>query len=148
MSDSGPTDAWDRVRALPMGTLVELTTSDGAKWRGTVVPPHELSGARVLQLKLPTGYNVGVRVGPTDRVAVLEAAPTNGNGNRGEPSARAPPTPGPWVALLTTGGTIASRVDYRTGGVRPVQGESEILSFYPDLEHDGPVRVVWVVDRR
>ncbi|MCI4333823.1 MAG: Glu-tRNA(Gln) amidotransferase subunit GatD [Thermoplasmata archaeon] len=130
-----------------MGTLVELTTSDGAKWRGTVVPPHELSGARVLQLKLPTGYNVGVRVGPTDRVAVLEAAPTNGNGNRGEPSARAPPTPGPWVALLTTGGTIASRVDYRTGGVRPVPGESEILSFYPDLERDGPVRVVSVFDR-
>lgn len=130
-----------------MGTLVELTTSDGAVWRGTVVPPHELSGERILQLKLPTGYNVGVRVGPTDRVGVLEAAPSNGNGARPEPVGGPATSAGPWVALLTTGGTIASRVDYRTGGVRPVRGEREILGFYPDLERDGPVRVVPVFDR-
>ena len=61
-----------------------------------------------------------------------------------------PPSGGPlrdWVALLTTGGTIASRVDYETGGVRPVQGEREILEFFPELERTGPVRVVPVFDR-
>ncbi|MGI0150753.1 MAG: Glu-tRNA(Gln) amidotransferase subunit GatD, partial [Thermoplasmata archaeon] len=66
-------------------------------------------------------------------------------------------TPGPeavprapgegWIAVLSTGGTIASRVDYRTGGVRPVREEAEILAFYPDLDRDGPVRVVSVLDR-
>ncbi|MCI4362433.1 MAG: Glu-tRNA(Gln) amidotransferase subunit GatD [Thermoplasmata archaeon] len=147
MSENGPADAWDRLRALPMGTLVELTTADGARWRGAVVPPHEMSGDRVLQLKLPTGYNVGVRVGPTDQVTIVEAAPLNGNGGSTPSKTRPSSATGPWVGLLTTGGTIASRVDYRTGGVRPVREESEILGFYPDLERDGPVRVVPVFDR-
>jgi glutamyl-tRNA(Gln) amidotransferase subunit D len=130
-----------------MGTTVRVSTSDGREWNGAVVPPHEMSGDRILQLKLPTGYNVGLRLAPTDRVEVVEPAPANGNGT-GKPAARAvlPATPG-WVALLTTGGTIASRVDYRTGGVRPVREESEILGFYPDLDKEGPVRVVPVFDR-
>ncbi|HKV90240.1 MAG TPA: asparaginase domain-containing protein, partial [Thermoplasmata archaeon] len=147
MSESGPVDPWDRLRALPMGTTVELTRSDGSVWRGTVVPPHELSGARVIQLKLESGYNVGLRIAPGDRIGVVEPARPNGNGSP-PATTRSRDTPGgPWVALLTTGGTIASRVDYRTGGVRPVQGEREILGFYPDLEQDGPVRVVPVFDR-
>jgi len=49
--------------------------------------------------------------------------------------------------LLTTGGTIASRVDYETGGVRPVKEEREILEFYPELESGGRVRIVPVFDR-
>lgn len=51
------------------------------------------------------------------------------------------------IALLTTGGTIASRIDYETGGVRPVRGENEILDFYPDLRSQGAVRVIPVFDR-
>ena len=52
-----------------------------------------------------------------------------------------------WIALLTTSGPIASRVDYRTGEVRPVKTERETLNFFPDLERDGPVRLVPVSDR-
>ncbi len=147
MSDSDPVDTWDRVRALPMGTVVRVTTVDGREWRGAVVPPHELSGDRILQIKLATGYNVGVRVSPSDHFEVVEPAPANGNGATTGPRRLPASGPAPWVALLTTGGTIASRVDYRTGGVRPVREESEILGFYPDLDRDGPVRVVPVFDR-
>jgi len=147
MSESGPVDPWERLRSLPMGTTVEVSRSDGSVWVGTVVPPHEFSGTRVIQLKLASGYNVGLRIEPTDRVTVKEPAKPNGNGAPNGATAPAPAPDGPWVALLTTGGTIASRVDYRTGGVRPVQGEREILSFYPDLAQDGPVRVVPVFDR-
>jgi glutamyl-tRNA(Gln) amidotransferase subunit D len=148
MSESAPVDPWQTLRSLPMGTTVELTAKGGPRWEGTVVPPHELSGARVIQLKLASGYNVGVRVDLDAQVRVLAAPKGNGNGT--PPGTRAPtpfPSTTPWVALLTSGGTIASRVDYRTGGVRPVQGEQEILSFYPDLDRDGPIRVVPVFDR-
>ncbi|HXQ93931.1 MAG TPA: Glu-tRNA(Gln) amidotransferase subunit GatD [Thermoplasmata archaeon] len=147
MSDGAPVDPWVRARSLPMGTVVLVRTSDGREWKGAVVPPHEMSGDRILQLKLASGYNVGIRVGDSDRIEVVGAAPTNGNGSP-RPTSRPPARGGEgWVALLTTGGTIASRVDYRTGGVRPVREESEILGFYPDLDRDGPVRVVPVFDR-
>jgi glutamyl-tRNA(Gln) amidotransferase subunit D len=147
MTEDRPVDPWQRLRSLPMGTQVELTGPEGNRWEGAVVPPHELSGDRVIQLKLASGYNVGVRVDRQSTLRVISEPSPNGHG----PLPRSTATPErpslPWVTLLTSGGTIASRVDYRTGGVRPVQGEQEILSFYPDLDRDGPVRVVPVFDR-
>lgn len=101
-----------------------------------------------MQLKLDSGYNVGVRVAPGDHLEILPEDPSNGgNGGTAPSSPSRSTSEAPWVALLSTGGTIASRVDYRTGGVRPVQEEAELLAFYPDLERDGPVRVTPVFDR-
>jgi glutamyl-tRNA(Gln) amidotransferase subunit D len=143
-------DPWEVLRALPMGRTVEITTPEGRRWHGTLVPSHELSGDRIVQLKLDSGYNVGLRIGPTDIVRVGEATPpapepvVPGAGP-GPTEVRTPSEP--WIALLATGGTIASRVDYRTGGVRPVSSEREVLGFFPDLERDGPVRLVRVSDR-
>jgi glutamyl-tRNA(Gln) amidotransferase subunit D len=148
MAEAAPSDPWLRLKSLPMGTTVEIATSEGRTWRGTLVPSHELSGDRIAQLKLNSGYNVGIRVEPTDVLAIIEAVvPGNGEARSGPPRAPTPVPESGHVALLTTGGTIASRVDYRTGGVRPVRDEAEILAFYPDLNRDGPVRVVPVFDR-
>ena len=150
MAGSKQDDPWESLRELPMGRRVELSDGKGQSWTGTVVPRSEMSGDRVLQLKLDTGYNVGVRVEPTFRFRLVELAP--GDIPRPSPAptrSGAPSTVGDtgWVALLTTGGTIASRVDYETGGVRPVKDEREILSFYPELESGGTVRIIPVVDR-
>jgi glutamyl-tRNA(Gln) amidotransferase subunit D len=152
-SDREADDPWQRLRHLPMGQEVEITTPEGRVWRGTLVPSHEMSGERIVQLKLASGYNVGIRVDPADHVVVVPS-PTVADGSVAAESdvPRAPPQKpptdgGPWIALLTTGGTIASRIDYRTGGVRPVRQESELLAFYPGLEKDGPVRIRSVFDR-
>ncbi len=145
MSNDVPTDPWEALRSLPMGTRVELDDEDGRAWVGTVIPPHDLSGDRILSLKLESGYNVGVRVSPRARYRVL------GQGTPRPAPATSPPetlrTSHEVVELLTTGGTIASRIDYETGGVAPVHDESEILAFYPDLRSAGDVRVVPVLDR-
>jgi glutamyl-tRNA(Gln) amidotransferase subunit D len=146
----GPSeDPWETLRGLAMGRRIELHGSDGHLWSGTLVPRHELSGPRTIQLKLDNGYNVGIRIGPNDRLSVLpeEPAPSNGSVPTPGGSLSAGSAEAPWVALLSTGGTIASRVDYRTGGVRPVQDEAEILAFYPNLDRGGPVRVLSVFDR-
>lgn len=142
-------DPLEMLRALPMGRTVEIAGPDGRRWRGTLVPSHGMSGDRIVQLKLENGYNVGVRIDPTAVVRVVEAEPRDGRGPEpaARPTAESATNGRPWIALLTTGGTIASRVDYRTGAVKPVQGEREILEFYRDLERDGPVRVVPVLDR-
>jgi glutamyl-tRNA(Gln) amidotransferase subunit D len=39
----------------------------------------------------------------------------------------------PKVTIISTGGTIASRVDYRTGGVRPALSASDLYSVVPEL---------------
>jgi glutamyl-tRNA(Gln) amidotransferase subunit D len=146
MGASGAEATWKALRGLPMGQRIALTDGHGTRWVGSVIPSHELSGERVLTLKVESGYNVGIRIDAATRFEIAgpppattasgEAAPTATRGDGDE-----------WVALLTTGGTIASRVDYETGGVRPVSGEREILDFYPELERSGAVRVVPVFDR-
>ncbi|HTT26616.1 MAG TPA: Glu-tRNA(Gln) amidotransferase subunit GatD, partial [Thermoplasmata archaeon] len=148
MDSKVPTDPFERLRSLPMGQVVEIEEPGGHRWRGTLVPSHELSGPRTIQLKLENGYNVGLRIHP-GTVLHVGAAPADGGTPSGDPSnASGRPTHAAsgGVTLLTTGGTIASRVDYRTGGVRPVRSEREILAFYPDLEAGGPVHIEPVLD--
>ena len=148
MAASTGADPWDALRALPMGQRVEVRDPRGGTWTGTVVPRHELSGDRILPLKLESGYNVGIRIGPEFRFRLLEPVPRPPA--EGRPSSRAGRSErvvAPLVALLTTGGTIASRVDYETGGVRPVKAERELLAFYPELDEGGPVHIVPVLDR-
>jgi glutamyl-tRNA(Gln) amidotransferase subunit D len=148
MSGTDRTDPWETLRDLPMGERVEISDGKGRIWTGTVVPRHDLSGDRILPLKLDSGYNVGVRIDPTFRFRQLGEAPVSGSSALEIPArSTALPGDGPWVTLLTTGGTIASRVDYETGGVRPVKEEREILNFYPELETTGRVRIVPVFDR-
>lgn len=142
-------DPWEALLALPMGRRVELSDGLGQRWTGTVVPRQDGSGDRVLQLKLDSGYNVGIRVEPTFYYRLLEPSPPAGAPTPAPALAAgaAASADGAWVALLTTGGTIASRVDYETGGVRPVKEEREVLEFYPELESGGRVRIVPVFDR-
>jgi glutamyl-tRNA(Gln) amidotransferase subunit D len=148
MAGSTASDPWDALRALPMGRRVEVTDLRGATWTGTVVPRHELSGDRILPLKLESGYNIGIRIGPEFRYRVLDPIPRPPAVGPAPPrAARSERVVAPLVALLTTGGTIASRVDYETGGVRPVKEERELLAFYPELDAGGPIRIVPVLDR-
>ena len=145
MGDVSADATWDRLRALPMGQHVRVVDASGRRWAGSVIPSPDLSGERVLTLKLDSGYNVGVRIDAGARVEELGPPPPP-RAATGGPSPDASPK-GDWVALLTTGGTIASRVDYETGGVSPVRGEREILEFFPELAASGPIHVVPVFDR-
>ncbi len=141
-------DPWEALSRLPMGQRVEISDGEGHQWTGSVVPRHDLSGERILPLKLENGYNIGLRIAPKFAYRLLEPAPPRkapASSNGPAPTAAVPSER--WVALLTTGGTIASRVDYETGGVRPVKEEREILTFYPELERTGRVRIVPVFDR-
>lgn len=146
MARDSSADAWEKLRVLPMGQGIEVTDDEGRTWAGTIVPHHDFSGERILQIKLSTGYNVGVAIQPTTPFRVgdpplgplLAHAPSEPS----VPSARSDS-----IVLLTTGGTIASRVDYATGGVSPVQSEAEILALFPEIAADGSVRVVSVFDR-
>lgn len=147
MSPTTPNDPWETLRGLPMGQRVDLHDPAGADWSGTIVSRHDFSGERILQLKLESGYNVGIRIGPDFTFRLPTAPPRPGPPPSPPAHLAAQPLAAPFVALLTTGGTIASRVDYETGGVRPVNEEHEILDFYPELRSEGAIRVVPVFDR-
>lgn len=61
-------------------------------------------------------------------------APSSSHGDNGAMNSKA-------VQIITTGGTIASRVDPVTGGAVPAVGAAELVALAPALRHYADVRV-------
>ncbi|GAA0510343.1 glutamyl-tRNA(Gln) amidotransferase subunit D [Halorubrum aquaticum] len=88
-----------------------------------------------LVVKLEGGYNVGVDREAAD-VEVLESGARDvddGGDAAGEASEITFDDDLPTVALISTGGTIASTVDYRTGAVTARFDAEDVLRAVPDL---------------
>ena len=100
------------------------------KFEGTVLPRAENDDEQHIVLKIPTGYNVGI-----DISTITDMKETGyKKANYKIPEKEFPYTPGlPKVKLFGTGGTIASRLDYRTGAVIPAFSPGELYGAVPEL---------------
>ena len=128
-----------RGRALRVLKEAEVEVGDSIRivredvtYEGILMPRSEYGDDKHIVIKLRSGYNIGVRVTPTTRIEKT--------GSRVKPTFKPPPPPEerpnlPRVSILSTGGTIASRVDYRTGAVRPAISASDLYSIVPELSN-------------
>jgi len=106
-----------------------INTSRGT-FNGTILPRSENDDDQHIVLKIPTGYNVGIDIRTIHdmketgyKKAVYKI-----------PEKAFPVTPGlPNIKLFGTGGTIASRLDYRTGAVIPAFTPGELYGAVPEL---------------
>ena len=108
---------------------VRITTSDG-EFSGIILPRSEIADDRHVVLKLTNGYNIGLEV------STIEAIEEYGSkeAHYEIPKKEFPFDPlKPNVVLLGTGGTIASRLDYRTGAVIPAFSPGELYGAVPEL---------------
>ncbi len=107
----------------------KLKTTRGA-FEGIILPRSENDDTDHIVLKLITGYNVGIAVDTIeqmDEVGYKEA-------HYKIPEREFPTSPDkPSVKLFGTGGTIASRLDYRTGAVIPAFSPGELYGAVPEL---------------
>jgi len=108
---------------------VDIETSRG-RFQGIVLPRSEFDDSLHLVLKLSTGYNVGVDVRTITAVSRLGSKEAHYK----IPEKQFPISPDkPNIKLLGTGGTIASRLDYRTGAVIPAFSPGELYGAVPEL---------------
>jgi glutamyl-tRNA(Gln) amidotransferase subunit D len=109
---------------------VRATNDAGSVFEGVVLPRSETLDDEHVVLKLKNGYNVGLHI---DRIASLEEIGYKMAVYR-IPDKEFPFRPDlPKVTLLGTGGTIASRLDYRTGAVIPAFTPGELYGAVPEL---------------
>lgn len=109
---------------------VRIRNDAGSAFEGVILPRSETYDDRHIVLKLHNGYNVGLRV---DRVASIEELGFKQAVYK-IPEQEFPSRPElPNVTLLGTGGTIASRLDYRTGAVIPAFTPGELYGAVPEL---------------
>jgi glutamyl-tRNA(Gln) amidotransferase subunit D len=103
--------------------------SGGREYRGILMPHHEFSHPDVIVIKLSNGYNIGLRMENVEEILVNEKPAKRGIAER----VPIPPKEGKEVAIIGTGGTIASYVDYRTGGVHPALSAADLVSAVPEI---------------
>ncbi len=114
-----------------IGDIIRMTR-DGQTSEGILIPRSEYGDEKHLVIKLKNGYNIGIRITPDTRIEKI---------GKGAKPTFAPPPPSkqnpklPKVTIVSTGGTIASRVDYRTGAVRAALTASDLYSVVPELSN-------------
>ncbi len=107
----------------------EFSTTRG-QFFGTVLPRAENEDDQHIVLKISTGYNIGIDI------KTITGAKEVGykKANYKIPEKEFPTNEGlPSVKLIGTGGTIASRLDYRTGAVIPAFSPGELYGAVPEL---------------
>jgi len=114
-----------KMTAKP-GDLVEVHLSK-IIYEGILLENPESEKGIVL-LKLGTGYNIGFSKKDILEIKVLR----KGKEVEHKLDLKADSSK-PNIAMIITGGTIASRLDSRTGGVSPLTEPSELFQFYPEL---------------
>lgn len=112
---------------IEVGSLVKVSTD--STYSGILMPRYEHSDDRHIVLKLKNGYNIGLEI---EKISKIE---TESQPSVKKESVVQPQTDPklPKILLISTGGTIASRIDYRTGGVTPALTAAELNASVPEL---------------
>jgi glutamyl-tRNA(Gln) amidotransferase subunit D len=123
-----------KAHSLQVGDRVKVEKA-GESFVGVLMPRSELEDDRHVVIKLDDGYNLGLSINSLTvekvaqeaiKVPVKPAQPKRRHGL-------------PKVSIISTGGTIASRVDYKTGAVSPALTAADLYQSVPEL---GEVAVI------
>ena len=126
-------------RNIKIGNRIQIKKGKDI-YEGLLMPRIEIGDTGSIVLKLDNGYNIGLKYGKSIRINKskghepkeireeykFEAGKEKFKGlkfNMKKPS----------VAFIVTGGTIISRVDYKTGGTAPLEKPYELLANVPEL---------------
>jgi len=114
---------------IKIGDIISITKNQET-YEGILIPRSEYGDEKHIVIKLKSGYNIGIRLTPNTKIQ------KTGTGKKPTYAQTPPPkqkTGLPKVTIISTGGTIASRVDYRTGAVRPALTANDLYSIVPEL---------------
>ena len=98
-------------------------------YSGIIMPRYEHSDDKHIVLKLNSGYNIGLEIAKIEKIEKNQS--TKKIVKKDEKIEKVAGLPK--ILLLSTGGTIASKIDYRTGAVTPVLTAEELNSSVPEL---------------
>jgi glutamyl-tRNA(Gln) amidotransferase subunit D len=115
--------------ALKPGEKVEIRLG-GKVYVGQVMARPELAEEGYFTLKLASGYDIGVRESEVESVSVLSPAIPK---KAPQPKPASRDKSKPLVSIISTGGTIASKVDYASGGVSAAFTAADLLESMPEL---------------
>ena len=110
-----------------IGDLITIET-ENTTYTGTIMPSLN---DKIIVIKMKSGYNAGIDKSKIKSLKLI---------NKGEkPNYKIPPLKISEnnnlknISILSTGGTVASRVDYNTGAVHPAFTADDLIRAVPEL---------------
>ena len=123
---------------ISVGDSIKITTEEGAI-TGLLMPRYESASDDYIVIKLKSGYNTGIRVEKIKSISKLSDKGKEVAATSVRPSAVSTNQNLPKIALISTGGTIASKIDYRTGGVHAALSADELYATVPELANHASI---------
>lgn len=121
------------------GDEVRIVTKDDTL-SGVLMPTPEYQKGIVV-LKLDSGYNIGIEEKSISKMELLARHKADKEEQK-QAEKKDKHAKLPDITILHTGGTIASKVDYKTGGVISRYSPDELLALFPELKD-----IAWVRSR-
>ena len=116
-----------RTNKISIGNSVKILAD--ITYVGIIMPRYEHGDDKHIVLKLKSGYNIGLEIEKIEKIEKTSSSEKITEVNtKIEKNEKIPN-----ILLLSTGGTIASKIDYRTGAVTPVLTAEELNSSVPEL---------------
>ena len=114
---------------VSIGDLIDVKTNNRSI-QGSLMPRYEYADDKHIVIKMSNGYNIGLRA--EEIISIKRITRSNAPSFQPHKAPKLDPKL-PKVAIIGTGGTIASRVDYRTGGVHPQFSADELYAIVPEI---------------
>ena len=112
---------------VDVGDLVKITSE--LTYSGILMPRYESGDESHIVLKLKSGYNIGIKFEKIEKLEKIGERQSNNENSQTIVKNEELPK----ILLLSTGGTIASKVDYRTGAVTPALSATELYEAVPEI---------------
>lgn len=129
-----------KKNSLKEGNLIEFDF-EGNKIKGTIIPTN--AEEEIVMIKLSSGYNAGFLTSKIKEIKLLGEAQSVGKAKTIE--VKTNPSL-PTIAILHTGGTIASRVNYSGGGVSASFNLEDLITMFPELATIANIESVFVAN--
>jgi glutamyl-tRNA(Gln) amidotransferase subunit D len=123
---------------ISVGDSIRITTKDG-EITGVLMPRYESASEEYIVIKLKSGYNTGIHVGKIKSITKLLDKDQASSSSLTTTAVNPAKQNLPRVALISTGGTIASKIDYRTGGVHAALSADELYASVPELANHASI---------
>jgi len=117
------------------GDKVSIKT-EKEEFEGILMPRPEILDKDITVLKLDNGYNIGIDSKKIKEIKVIEQYKKKAETKKESKTNKSLPT----VSILSAGGTISSKVDYKTGGVIADYTAEDFLEMLPELKDIANIR--------
>jgi glutamyl-tRNA(Gln) amidotransferase subunit D len=118
--------------SIKVGDTISIK-KNGEEYIGVLMPRSQVGSDQFhVILKIESGYNIGIKLDQESEVSKVKG----GKKKRTAPPEEEPDVKDlPTASILSTGGTIASKVDYRTGAVNPALSAQDLYDTVPELRN-------------